>query len=337
MRLHVGFTYYSRDDYLVLGYDEETCAELARPETIATIRTTLESFGHTVEPIGGADALSRRLLADERWDLVFNIAEGLSGLARESLVPALLDARRIPYTFADAATMALTLHKAMAKRVVRDCGVPTPAFALVESLDDLDGLDLPFPLFAKPVAEGSSKGVTRASLARDEASLRAVCAALLERFSQPVLVEAYLPGRELTVGILGSGARSEVLGVMEVLLREGAEQEAYSRHNKEHPEGQVGYRLCEDAVAERAAAVALAAWRGLGCRDAGRVDLRLDAAGQPSVGEANALPGLHPVRSDLAIMAWLRGISYRDLIESILSEALERAGRRARPPRLQAA
>ena len=324
--MRIALTYDLRDDYLAAGHSEEEAAEFDRPETIDGIAQALAALRHSPVRVGNLAALAARLLAGERWDLVFNIAEGLYGLARESQVPALLDAWRIPYTFSDPLVLALSLHKGMTKRVVRDAGVPTPDFRLVEDETDVEGVDLPFPLFCKPVAEGSSKGVTPASRVTGPDALRAVCRDLLARFGQPVLVEEYLPGRELTVGILGTGRNAVVLGVLEVLLRSGAESGIYSFHNKEHYEALVDYRVADDADARAAGEVALAAWRVLGGRDAGRVDLRFDARGRPCFLEVNPLAGLHPVRSDLAIIARRVGLGYQGLIGRIVQSAQERVG-----------
>lgn len=324
--MRVGLTYDLRDDYLAAGYGEEEAAELDRPETIDAIAGAILALGHTPVRIGHLAALAGRLLAGERWDLVFNIAEGLHGLARESQVPALLDAWQVPYTFSDPMVLALALHKAMAKRVVRDAGVPTPDFRLVEAAADAEAVDLPFPVFCKPVAEGSSKGVTPASRAGTREDLRRVCQDLLARFGQPVLVEEYLPGRELTVGVLGTGQRAEVLGVLDVVMRPGAESGIYSFHNKERYDLFVDYRLADDPGARAAAAVALSAWRALGGRDAGRIDVRCDGAGRPHFLEVNPLAGLHPERSDLAILARQVGLGYQGLIERIVLSAVERLG-----------
>jgi D-alanine-D-alanine ligase len=324
--VRIGLTYDLRDDYLKAGYSDEVTAEFDRPETIDAIADALGALGHRPERIGNLEALTRGLLAGERWDLVFNIAEGLFGLGRESQVPAMLDAWRIPYTFSDPMVLALTLHKGMAKHVVRDCGVATPDFAVVADERDLADIRLPFPLFAKPVAEGTGKGIGATSRADSREALRSVCRDLLERFAQPVLVETYLPGREFTVGITGSGREAEVLGVMEVLMSPEAEAHAYSYHNKEHYEGLVDYRLASPDEAGAVGETALDAWRALGCRDGGRVDIRMDGAGRPHFLEVNPLAGLNPQRSDLAILCRLQGIAYRELIGRILDSALLRLG-----------
>jgi len=322
--MRVGITYDLREEYLAAGYGEEETAELDRPETIEAIEGALRALGHAPDRIGNLSALARRLLAGEHWDLVFNIAEGLHGIGRESQVPALLDAWRIPYTFSDPLVLALTLHKGMAKHVARDCGVATPDFRVVADPADLGAVDLAFPLFCKPVAEGSSKGVSGASRVYSPEALERTCLDLLQRFAQPVLVESYLPGREFTVGVTGTGREARVLGVLDVVLRAEAEADVYSYHNKEHYDVLVEYRRVEDGQALQAASLALAAWRALGCRDSGRVDVRLDATGHPHFLEANPLAGLHPQRSDLAILAREVGLGYQGLIRLIVESACAR-------------
>src|SRR5690606_29019961 len=248
------------------------------------------------------------------------------GFGRESQVPALLEAYGVPYTFSDPLVCALTLHKAMAKHVARGCGVPTPDFALVATDDEAAAITLPLPLFVKPVAEGTSKGITAASLVRSRGELRSVCAELLREHRQPVLVERFLPGRELTVGMLGTGAAARALATLEVRLRDGADEGVYSYRNKAHWRELVEYRLLEPgALRAEVERVALAAWSCLGCRDAGRVDVRLDEHGSPQMLEINPLAGLMPGHSDLPIMAELAGIDYRSLIGAIVECATERA------------
>ncbi len=327
MTFKVGITYDLREDYLALGMGEEETAEFDRPETIDSIAAALQQLGYSPDKIGNIRALARRIVAGDRWDLVFNIAEGVRGFGREAQVPALLDAYDIPYTFSDPLVLALTLHKGMTKRVIRDLGIPTPEFAVVEDEGGAAQVDLPFPLFAKPVAEGTGKGISGASRIETRAELVRVCVELLESFDQPVLVETYLPGREFTVGITGTGRSAESIGVIEVVLRGEAESHAYSYVNKQRFEELVEYRLVQDSMAKKAAEVALASYVGLGCRDAGRVDLRADSLGQPQFMEINPLAGLHPEHSDLPILNGLAGHSYLDLMQRIMSSALSRMGR----------
>jgi len=322
--MRIGLTYDLKDDYVAAGLAEEAAAEFDSPETIDAIEHTLRELGHQTHRIGSIRSLTSRLASGERWDVVWNIAEGLHGIGREAQVPALLDAYQIPYTFSDPLVLGLTLHKAMTKRIVRDLGIPTPDFALVEREPDIDRVNLEFPLFVKPVAEGSSKGVSANSLVRDRAELTLECRNLLARFPLGVLVERYLPGREFTVGIIGTGDDARVIGAMEVVLLDRTESGVYSYNNKELYEDRVRYEAVTGAALEEARALALAAWRGLGCRDAGRVDLRADAAGRLSFIEVNPLPGLHPRRSDLTILCGLAGTPFKELIARILRSAGER-------------
>lgn len=322
----IGLTFDLREHYLALGYGEEETAEFDRPDTIDALEAAIRAQGHEVERIGTVRQLAAALVDGKRWDLVFNICEGLSGVAREAQVPALLDAWHIPYCFSDPLVMALTLDKAMAKRVVAHEGVPTAGFALVETMPDLARIDLPFPLFCKPYAEGTGKGIGPMSRVEDRAALARTCETLLARFRQPVLVETYLPGREFTVGIVGSGRDAASIGVMEIALADDAEAGAYGYVNKEECERRIHYRRADDAEALAAAQVALDAWRALGCRDGGRVDIKSDGAGRPHFLEVNPLAGLHPEHSDLPILAALHGIDYGNLIGRILASAIGRLG-----------
>ena len=185
----VGMTYDLRTDYLEEGYSEEQTAEFDQPATIDAIEETLGSLGYRTERIGHVRALAKRLVAGERWDLVFNIAEGLKGFGRESQVPCLLEAYDIPYVFSDPLVLSLTLHKAMAKRVIRDLGIPTPDFAVVEEPGDIADVRLPFPLFVKPANLGSSVGISRAQHADELAA----SIDLAVQFDRKVLVEAAVP------------------------------------------------------------------------------------------------------------------------------------------------
>jgi D-alanine-D-alanine ligase len=327
--VRVGLTYDLRADYLAAGYGEEETAEFDRPETIDALETALQGLGHQPDRIGTARRLIERLASGDRWDLVFNISEGLhGGAARESQVPAILDVYDIPYTFSDPLVLGVCLHKGLTKLVVRAAGVPTPDFALVERPQDISRVDLPFPVFAKPVAEGTGKGVGPTSKIRDREALDRVCRSLLEQFRQPVLVETFLPGREFTVGVLGTGREAAVLGTLEIVLLGNAEPDAYSYVNKEKCDDLVEYRTAraeQDEEVRRAEQVVLDAWRALGCRDGGRLDVRSDAAGQPNFIECNPLAGLHPFHSDLPMIATAVGLPYQAMIGRIVDSA---SGRR---------
>lgn len=322
--MRIGLTYDLRSEYLARGYSEDETAEFDREETIAAIDAALIRLGHETDRVGNAWSLVERLAAGSRWDLVFNIAEGMIGIGREAQVPAILDAYDIPYTFSDPLVMSLTLHKGMTKRVLRDLGIPTPDFFEIQYMDDIAAVDLPFPLFAKPIAEGTGKGISAASKVIDPEQLAVVCRRLLEKYRQPALVETFLPGREFTVGIVGTGAKARSVGAMEVIFNDGSADNAYGYSCKKDWMDTIEYRRADDAEAQLAIEYALAAWRGLGCRDGGRIDLRVDAHGVPNVIELNPLAGLQPDYSDLPILCNLNGISYMQLMDMILASALER-------------
>ena len=322
--MKIGIAYDLRDDYLAEGYGDEETAEFDRLDTIEAIEGTLQRLGFATDRIGNIRRLAARLVAGDRWDMVFNIAEGLRGFGREAQVPALLDAYEIPYTFSDPLVLSLTLHKGMTKHVIHDLGIPTPEFTVVETPSDIDTARLPLPLFAKPVAEGTGKGITASSKITTREALHSVCRRLLATFDQPVLLETYMPGREFTVGITGTGDKAEAAGVIEVVLSKDAEPGSYSYYNKKRFEEFVEYRLVSDEAAQKAIEVSLAAWRGLGCRDGGRIDLRADAQGMPRFLEVNPLAGLNPEISDLPILCNLSGMSYQELISRIMESALKR-------------
>lgn len=325
-RLRIALCYDLKGEYLAAGHSPEEVMELDDEETVGSIADALADHGHELERVGRGAELARRLAAGARWDLVFNIAEGLRGRSREAQVPALCEMFDQAYTFSDPLTCAVTLDKPLAKRVMRDHGLPTAPFAVVERPEEADGVDLPPPWFVKPAAEGSSKGVNGRSRVDRRGDLKDVCADLLRRFGQPVLVERYLPGRELTAGIVGNGGDARVAGLMEVRFRDGADGD-YTALNKTDYTSRVDYHLLDgEPLGVRGRQVALAAYRALSCRDAARVDLRCDERGEPCFLEINPLPGLHPVSSDLPILARLAGLSYGDLLGRIVEASARRHG-----------
>jgi D-alanine-D-alanine ligase len=322
--MNIGLTYDLRSDYLKAGYSEEETAEFDRDDTIDAIENALRQLGYQTERIGHVRALTAALAAGKRWPLVFNICEGMYGLSREAQVPALLDAYQIPYVFSEPLILALTLHKGITKHLIRALGVATPDFYVVEEESQIAAIDLPFPLFVKPVGEGTGKGISSNSKIQNRDELEERCRALLQQYKQPALVETFLPGREFTVGLIGTGAAAKVIGLMEVILLDEAEKEVYSYVNKEKCEDLVRYETPEAAVAQACEELALRAWRGLNCRDGGRIDIRMDANGVPHFLEVNPLAGLHPEHSDLPIIATRQGISYTELIRQIMESALQR-------------
>lgn len=325
--MNIGLTYDLRSEYLAAGYSEIETAEFDREETIDSLAGALEALGHQVDRVGHVRQLAARLVSSDRWDLVFNICEGLSGPSREAQVPCLLETYGVPCVFSDALRMALCLEKGLTKTIAAAAGVPTSPFVTVASMADVEKVPFDGPWFVKPIAEGTGKGCDPASIVRRREDLAPACDRLLEQYRQPVLVERFLPGREVTVGILGTSGEAEVLGTLEIVLSEEAEQEVYSYENKERCETLVEYRPVssrDDAMVAEAERIALHAWKALDCRDGGRIDLRCDSEGRPLFLEVNPLAGLHPHHSDLPMIATSVGMPYVELIGRIVASAAKR-------------
>lgn len=322
--MRIGFVYDVREEYLAAGLSEEHAVEFDTAETIGLIAVAIARDGHEVVRVGNGRALAKALVDGARYDLVVSIAEGLKGRSREAHVPAVCELFDQPYAFSDPLTLAATLDKAVAKRLVRDAGVPTAPFAVLERAEDAAHVDLGWPVFVKPVAEGTGKGCGVESKVGDARALETSARALIAKFRQPVIVEPFLPGREFTVGFVGTGAEAVIIGVMEVHFLDRAEVQAYGYQNKSDWEGRVRYSMPTDKVARRAGEVALAAYRALEVRDLGRVDIRCDEREEPLFLEVNPLPGLKPDYGDYPILAKNAGIPYDTLIHRILRSAAAR-------------
>ena len=325
--LTIGLVYDLRSDYLAEGFDEAAVAEFDSESTIEALERTLQALGHRTDRIGSARALCRRLVGGSRWDLAFNIAEGLAGRSREAQAPAILELFGVPYTFSDPLVCAATLDKAVAKRLVQSAGLHTPPFAVVRGLSELPNGILRFPLFAKPLADGTGKGIDARSRIDTPEHLDRTCRSLLQQFRQPVLVEEYLPGREFTTAVLGTASAARVVGTMEIEVLPAEGRGIYSYDMKERCEELVRYGApAAGVLRRRVEELALQAYQALECRDAGRVDVRLDRDGEPAFMEVNPLPGLHPTHSDLPMIATQEGMSYEELIGAIVDSALARTG-----------
>jgi D-alanine-D-alanine ligase len=323
--LRIGFSYNVKRVDTKGGDDTE--AEYDAPETINAIRDALESYGHVVVPVEATAELPRQLM-DSPVDLVFNIAEGVSGRNREAAVPALCELMGIPYTGSDAATLSIALDKALSKRVLRQHGIATPEFQVMETGRERLSPKMKFPLIVKPNQEGSSKGVSaHASVVDDEESMRAVVRELVDKYRQPALIEYYIAGREFTVGLLGD-KRPRVLPPMEIIFLDKANaRPVYDFQIKQEWEKHVYYQCpakLTPAELRSMERIARETFVALDCRDVARVDLRMDDTGEIYVLEVNPLPGLTPGYSDLCLIANAANIDYRSLIGEILAGGLKR-------------
>lgn len=324
----------------VMTQTDDAFAEWDAPETIDAVERALGGLGDVVRLEATADF--PQLLRDERPDIVFNMAEGLTGQNRESHVPAICEFYGIPYSGSDPFTLSLCLHKARTKQMLQFYGIPTARFALVETLAETKavrrGNVLRYPIFAKPVQEGSSKGITERNYVRDGDELLSVVAQLLEMYEQPVLLEEFLPGAEFTCGVIGNGPNARVLPLVGMnfdALPEGA-LPIYGFEAKwiwDTPDSPLQIFECparvKESLKDSIEQITLRAYRALGCRDWSRVDVRLDAKGLPHIVEVNPLPGILPNPEDNSCLpkaAAAAGISYDELIQSCVVAAAKRCG-----------
>ncbi len=304
---------------------DDTHAEFDSPRTVAAISRAIEALGHEVVRLEATPDLPRNV-AEAHVDVVFNIAEGMRGRTREAQVPALLDLLGIPYTGSDAATLAITLDKGLAKRIVQAAGVATPRWVVVPPGGAVP-TDLRLPVIVKPNAEGSSKGIGRSAVVTDAGALAEVLASLHARFHAGAIVEEFLVGREFTVGVLGD-ATPMTLPIMEICFDDPPESlPIYTFDHKTEVDLSVHNVVpapIDEALAARIRELALTCFDALGCRDVARVDVRLDGAGEPNFIECNPLPGLSPGYSDLCIAAEAAEIDHGALIARILAPAVRR-------------
>lgn len=343
--MRIGLAYNEKPDD-ALASDEY--AEWDDASTIDAVDQALSLFGNVVRL--EADEFFPQKLALARPDIVFNIAEGLHGLCRESHVPAICEYLNIPYTGSDPLSLALTLHKGRTKEILAYRGVPTAPFRVIERVADLERLPLPFPLFVKPVAEGSGKGVFVNNLCGSPSQLTERVLFLLERYDQPVLVETYLPGAEFTVALLGNGADVRCLPIVAFdfgTLPAGATpvygyEAKWIWDTREHP---LAIFQCppvgvSDSLCREIERVALDAYTALSCRDWCRVDVRVDRFGVPNVVELNPLPGIIPdpaMNSCFPKAARAAGFSYDELIQEVVRIAWKRITGRSVPVTAEAA
>jgi D-alanine-D-alanine ligase len=336
---------YNLKHHVSVGPDAppDALAEYDSIETVQAIEDALLAGGHQVVPLE-ADETLPDTVRQAAPDICFNIAEGLRGDARESHVPALLEMLGIPYTGSGVLPHALSLDKAMAKCIWHDADLTIAPFQVFRWGNEPLNEQLAFPLFVKPLREGSGMGIDGHSIVHDGAELREQVHRVIQTYCQPALVERYLPGREFTVGLIGNTLppgkerRNDLYDergfhlfpVLEIDANVGVGQGLYSAASKSYYPGEEGapLYLCpadiHTALEVEMRQVAVMAFEAIGALDLGRVDFRLDSDGRPCLLEINALPGLNPTLSDLCIMARADGLHYTDLINEILYLAADR-------------
>jgi D-alanine-D-alanine ligase len=335
--MRIGLAYNEKPDRASVENPPSTddaFAEWDDPATIAAVEHALSRFGSVIRL--EADQSFPQKLALVRPDLVFNMVEGLHGQSREALVPAICEYLNVAYTGSDPLTLALALHKGRTKEILAHRGVPTAPFVCVETLGQLEGIALPHPVFVKPIAEGSGKGIFTSNLCETPAQLTARVRFLLERYAEPVLIETYLPGPEFTVAILGNGVDAYCLPVIALdfsALPAGAPP-LYGYEAKwvwDRPEAPLAIFQCPAPVPaglyQEIERTALDAYHALACRDWCRVDVRVDRFGVPNILELNPLPGIIPdpaMNSCFPKAARAAGFDYDALIQEVVRIAWRR-------------
>lgn len=332
--LRVGLTFNLKRVQSTMDGAVDSDAEYDSPKVIAAIRGAIESYGHEVVELEATPELPA-LIGASGIDVVFNLAEGLHGRNREAQVPAILEMLDIPYTGSDTATMAIALDKALAKRLVAQAGIATAPFLVMVTGAEPLPAGFRFPAIVKPVAEGSSKGVMKTSVVEDEAQLRSLVGSIVGKYRQGALVEAYLPGREFTVALLGE-TDPRMLPPMEIVFTNPeSKRPVYAFDHKLDWSTEVRYDRpanVDPELLKELERVAKGSFAALGCRDLARVDLRIDSEGRVNFIEVNPLPGLSPGWSDMCLVAESAGMDYRTLIGAILAPAIRRFQARKAAP-----
>lgn len=321
------------------GEPRDRWSELDSERTVEAITSALREGGHEVTFLEGDKRLYHKFERG-RFDIAFNICEGHQGDARESQVPAILEMLGIPYTGSKVLCLALTLDKPMAKRILAAHGLPTPRFQVFESAYEPLDPTLHYPLFVKPSREGTGMGISKDSIVQDEERLRNQVRWVIATYQEPALVEEYIEGREITVGLLGN-ERLHIFPPLEVDLSPCPLEEGgiYTSRIKSELYNSPRY-LCPaplaEAQCEELGRLAVAAFQALNCLDLARVDFKLDSHHdeKPYILEINPLPGLCPGVSDLVMQAEADGMSHAQLINAILNEAIKRYPELARKAQL---
>lgn len=305
-------------------------AEYDSMDTVSAIREALDSGGFRTVLMECDRSLPQRL-AETHIDIAFNIAEGRGGRGREAEVPALLNLLGIPFTGSDETALCIALDKALCKRLLSSYRIRTPRYRIFQPGREIRPTGLSFPVIVKPNAEGSSKGIPDDCIARNLEELRNLADREVHLYGGSVLAEEYIAGREFTVGLLGNGETLRVFPPMEIVFRENADGDlpVYSYGVKQNYQSFVDYRCpprLEAEVQLEMTDTARRIFQALGCRDFARVDFRLDRKGKLYFLEINPLPGLAPGYSDYPMLAEFSGVSYRELVLSVLRAGLCRCG-----------
>jgi D-alanine-D-alanine ligase len=321
----IGLAFTLKSDVVSADRPDDWQEEFDSPATVAAIRSALEANGHRVVELGDGRNLVKRLLS-EPPELVFNIAEGTGvGRSREARVPAICELLNIPCTGSDPLTLAATLDKDVARRLVASHGIAVPKGMVISSQQPIDPTWGTYPAIVKPAWEGSSKGIRGKCVVHTPAGLRKQVDLLSRDYQQPILVEEFIAGDELTVGILGNDP-PKVLGTLHVIPKQPTKEFVYGLEVKRDWQNRVRYECppkFEKSLLSIVETAASKSYQVLGCRDVARIDFRLRDS-IPYFIEANPLPGLHPDTGDIMLIATAMGVTHKQLIGAIIESAVQR-------------
>ena len=329
----IGLTYNSlpEDDS---RFKTDEFVEFDDMNTINAIKNAIESGGHKVILVE-ANENAYKKLKNSNLDFVFNFAEGLHGESRESQIPAMLEMLKIPYTGSGPSTLAIALDKARTKEILRYHGIPTPNFQVFRSVNEKLDKNLNFPLFIKPISEGSSKGITGKSLVHNEKEVRKTVDFIINNYHQPALIEEFLDGREFTASILGNNP-PKILPIVEIIFDNLPDDvpkfDCYEvKWIFDAPDSDIETVVCPAKISKkletRIKKVALDTFKVLGCKDFCRIDIRLDKNNMPNVLEVNPIAGLIPdpkENSRFPKACYAAGMTFNEIILSILDAAIKR-------------
>jgi D-alanine-D-alanine ligase len=297
-------------------------------ETIGRIADGLRKHGHQVKTFEGDKDLIKnleqfmpRVLKGERPGMAFNVSYGIQGQARYTHVPGILEMVGVPYVGSGPLAHSLALDKVVAKMIFLQNGIPTPPFAVLTQ-PGFEEPQLSYPLIVKPKNEAVSMGI---QIVENERELRKAAEEIFNRFNQPVLVENYVEGREINVGLLGNDP-PEALPPFEIVFGDG-ETAIYTIEDKLGNSGRTLQYLCPAPLTEeqnqKAKDLAQRAFTALGCYDAARVDMRLNSSGDFYVLEINSLPSLRE-HSSYVMAAKHAGLDFPELINRLVEVASAR-------------
>ena len=327
-KLKIGFTYNAKADYkLKTGESKEKIAEFDSEETLSEIEYSLKTSGHVIERIGNVNSLLKKLTQGKRWDIVFNIAEGIKGRNRESQVPVILELFNIPYTGSDALTMGITLDKAVAKVIVSHYGILTPEFMKIEDVSQLSEkkFHLKYPVIIKPSEEGTSKGIDTKSIAHDFEHVKKRTKWLVEKYKQPALIEEFIIGSEFTVAVIENDPPLVLPPVQITINNKTFLGENFYKHSCVFDDS-IKY-VCPAEIPEsldkKLREISLNSYKAIGIKDLGRFDFRVDKRNNPYFLECNPLPNLGLI-DVFPLVAKATDITYEEIICKILNSAIKR-------------